>query len=124
MSFTLNCFSQCIDSYSMVIGLFPSIVVGDFNCSPQSHAFKTLTSSYLSNARSDLSAAIPTFIGFGSGSGTSTSIATEDVIDHILLSGFKTLPDSYHVHIAARTDASDRRLSDHRMVSVSLAMIV
>eukprot|EP00042_Codosiga_hollandica_P027239 m.133890 g.133890 ORF g.133890 m.133890 type:complete len:93 (+) comp52432_c0_seq1:580-858(+) len=91
------------------------------NAGPHSPTLALLTSSFLhsSNVDSDCTS---TFTGFGVGPGTTRSPNGDGLIDHILLSGFASL--RYTVHLATRKDGSNRRLSDHCMISALVQLAV
>jgi endonuclease/exonuclease/phosphatase family metal-dependent hydrolase len=103
-----------LQKINQIAGLYPCIVMGDFNDQPTSDAIKVMTSTFLQNTQLKTESAqhpsIKTFCGFdGQDSG---------IIDYIFVSGFEVVEDSWKTLEDKRSNG--RYLSDHHPIQVML----
>mmetsp|Transcript_3637 Transcript_3637/g.8797 ORF Transcript_3637/g.8797 Transcript_3637/m.8797 type:complete len:287 (+) Transcript_3637:23-883(+) len=113
--------TQLLATIPAIAGLYPSVLMGDFNCEPQASEMRVLKScGYLASALPDDLPHIPTFTGFnGEGAGQ---------IDHVLVSGLRCVSwcvggtDNGRMRCTSQPliTAAGRRLSDHLPVEVEL----
>jgi endonuclease/exonuclease/phosphatase family metal-dependent hydrolase len=110
-------------------GLYPSVLVGDFNCTSSSGAYRLLVSSFFKDAR-EAAAALPAERNVNAGAGTFTDfrspaeagvvLAGEEVIDHAFTSGF--VIERREVVLDVRED-NGRSISDHRALVIDAAIV-
>lgn len=113
-----------------IAGLYPSVLVGDFNCTPRSAARRLLASSFFEDAR-EAAAALPperninadagTFTDFRSSLEAAVVLPGEEIVDHAFTSGFKI--ERREVSLDVRKD-NGRSISDHRALVIDASIVV
>jgi endonuclease/exonuclease/phosphatase family metal-dependent hydrolase len=113
-----------------IAGLYPSVLLGDFNCTPTSVARRLLVSTFFEDAR-EAAAALPaernvnaeagTFTDFRSPAQAGVVLPGEEIVDHAFTSGFRI--ERREVSLDVRED-SGRSISDHRALVIDASIAV
>lgn len=112
-----------------IAGLYPSVLVGDLNCTPSSVVRRRLATSFFQDT-SDLAARLPpdrrpnaaagTFTGFRDAGRAAEVLPGGETIDYVFLSGFAL--ERREVCLDVRPDG--RCISDHRALIIDARMSV
>ena len=114
----------------ILAGLYPSVLLGDFNCAPSSVACRLLASTFFEDAR-EAAAALPAELNVNAGAGTFTDFRSpaeaavvlpgEELVDHAFTSGFRI--ERREISLDVRED-NGRSISDHRALVVDASIAV
>ena len=113
-----------------IAGLYPAVLLGDFNCTPNSAALRLLASSFFQDAR-EAAAALPadrnvnaragTFTDFRSPYEAAVVLSGEATVDHAFTSGFRI--ERREISLDVRKD-NGRCISDHRALVIDASIAV
>jgi endonuclease/exonuclease/phosphatase family metal-dependent hydrolase len=111
-----------------IAGLYPSVLVGDLNCTPETAARRRLASSFFVDT-SELAAALApdhhknaragTFTGFRAASEAAAILPGEETIDYAFTSGFAL--EGREISLDVRED-NGRCISDHRALIIDASI--